>query len=31
MTAVRAPRRRAPSDGQGGFDFSRPDEIVCGV
>ena len=31
MTAVRAPRRRASSDVQGGFDFSRPDEIVCGV
>ena len=31
MTAVRAPRRRASSDVQGGFDFSRPDEIVCSV
>ncbi|WP_175734912.1 ribonuclease HII [Burkholderia ambifaria] len=31
MTAIRVPRRRASADLQGGFDFSRPDEIVCGV
>ncbi|EDT03507.1 Ribonuclease H [Burkholderia ambifaria IOP40-10] len=31
MTAARAPRRRASTGLQGGFDFSRLDEIVCGV
>ncbi|RQR59015.1 ribonuclease HII [Burkholderia sp. Bp9125] len=31
MTAARTPRRRTPADVQGGFDFNRPDEIVCGV
>ena len=31
MTIVRTPRRRASDDVQGGFDFTRPDEIVCGV
>ena len=31
MTVARTSRRRAPADAQGGFDFSRPDEIVCGV
>lgn len=33
MTATRAPRAargRVPLD-QRGFDFSRPDDIVCGV
>ncbi|WP_269504577.1 ribonuclease HII [Burkholderia sp. IMCC1007] len=31
MTTVRISRRGAPTDVQAGFDFSRPDEIVCGV
>lgn len=31
MTAARASRRAAPAGAQNGFDFSVPNEIVCGV
>lgn len=31
MTAARASRRAAPACAQNGFDFSVPNEIVCGV